>query len=107
MGIKDREANRARQALSGMFSTSQPQTEPVEKNEETAVDTPKTVTKPRAPASTEPKRRGRPAVQRETKKRFTLTLLPSVYDEASRKAYEEGKTLSEVVNDYLAKYINQ
>lgn len=107
MGIKDRESARAKQALAGMFSTNKADNEPAEKNEEPAVDTPKAVTKPRAPASTEPKRRGRPAVQRETKKRFTLTLLPSVYDEASHKAYEQGKTLSEVVNELLTKYIER
>ena len=98
--IKDRENNRARQAVSQMFSTK---TEAVEEVKEVNTESKAEVTAVKEVA--EPKRKGRPVVNRETKKRYTLTLLPSVYDAASQKASEQGKSLSEVVGDFLSEYI--
>lgn len=55
----------------------------------------------------EVKKRGRPKTNRETKKRITFTLLQSNYDEASKVAYIEGKSVSEVIGDYLLEYTSQ
>ncbi len=107
MGIADREKNReskARQeAVKQMMSTSaEVEQEVLSEAGPEFTEAPKeTESKP------EPKRKGRPTVKRETKKRYTLTFLPSVYDKASAKASEEGKSLSEVLGDFLAKYIKQ
>lgn len=54
----------------------------------------------------EPRKKGRPKANRETKKRFTFTLKPSVYDKAGDVAYQEGKSISEVVEELLIEYIN-
>ena len=53
------------------------------------------------------KKRGRPKTNREIKKRITFTLLQSNYDKASKVAYIEGKSVSQVVGDFLLDYINQ
>ena len=95
--IEERENNRAMQAASKLFSTTSP-TEDVVK-EEIKVEVKEEV------KVAEPKRKGRPVVNRETKKRYTLTFLPSIYNEASNIASEEGKSLSEVVGDFLSDYI--
>lgn len=42
------------------------------------------------------KKKGRPKVRRETKKRTTLTILPSSYETASKIAYVDGKSVSEI-----------
>lgn len=63
--------------------------------------------KPKAPVeSKEPRKKGRPKANRETKERKTFTLRPSVYDQASEIAYQEGKSISEVVEELLTEYIN-
>lgn len=63
--------------------------------------------KPKAPVeSKEPRKRGRPKANRETKERKTFTLRPSVFIKASEIAYQEGKSISEVVEELLTEYIN-
>ena len=53
----------------------------------------------------EPKKRGRKKLEnREKKKRYSFTILPSVYEKAQEKAEAEGKTLSELVSNFLVKY---
>jgi predicted HicB family RNase H-like nuclease len=51
------------------------------------------------------KKRGRPKVNRETKKRISFTILPSLYEQASEIAYNEGKSVSELISEFLKKYI--
>lgn len=53
----------------------------------------------------EPKKKGRPKANREIKKRTTFTILPSIYEESSKIAYVDGKSVSELVEDYLSDYI--
>lgn len=51
------------------------------------------------------KRRGRKKLEnREKKKRYSLTILPSIYEKAQEKAEKEGKTISELVSKFLLKY---
>ena len=51
------------------------------------------------------KRRGRKKLEnREKKKRYSLTILPSIYEKAQEKAEKEGKTISELVSNFLLKY---
>jgi len=112
MGFTEKEKTR------GMFSTSksskvlsEPIAEPVQTSYE-AFEALKTVAEPEVPVNPHPitqatptKKKGRPVVSRETKKRYTLTFLPSVYEKASAKACEQGKSLSEVLGEFLSEYI--
>lgn len=51
------------------------------------------------------KKRGRKKLEnREKKKRYSLTILPSIYEKAQEKAEKEGKTISELVSKFLLKY---
>lgn len=54
-----------------------------------------------------PKKRGRPKVNRETKKRISFTILPSLYEQASEIAYNEGKSVSELVAEFLQEYVEK
>lgn len=51
------------------------------------------------------KKKGRPKTGRELKRRISFTILPSLYDKASEKAYREGKSVSEVVSEFLSEYV--
>lgn len=53
------------------------------------------------------KKPGRPKVNREKKDRYTLTLMPSNHDKAAEIAYQEGKSVSELVDEYLAQYVRK
>ena len=54
------------------------------------------------------KKAGRPKLEnRELKKRYSFTILPSLYDKAQAKASKEGKTLSELITNFLAYYIQE
>lgn len=57
--------------------------------------------------TTEPKKRGRPKLNRETKKRISFTILPSLYEQASEIAYKEGKSVSELIADFLTEYVKE
>lgn len=60
---------------------------------------------PEQATTQEPKKRGRKKLEnREKKKRYSFTILPSVYEKAQEKAEAEGKTLSELVSNFLVKY---
>ncbi|WMJ89444.1 hypothetical protein [Anaerocolumna sp. MB42-C2] len=53
------------------------------------------------------KKKGRPKVTRETKKRYAITMLPSLYAKASEKAAEQGRSLSEVIGRYIEQYVKE
>ena len=53
------------------------------------------------------RKRGRPKLNRETKKRISFTILPSLYEKASEIAYNEGKSVSELIADLLTKYVEE
>lgn len=69
-------------------------------------DPPKTDKKEKHTAM-EPKKKGRPKLNRELKKRISFTILPSLYEQASKIAYQEGKSVSELVSDLLREYIEK
>jgi hypothetical protein len=71
-----------------------------------APDTTNYVTPVEIPVVT-PKKKGRPKVTRETKQRYAITLLPSLYAKAGEKAAEQGRSLSEVIGRYLEAYIKE
>jgi hypothetical protein len=73
---------------------------------ELPVDTTNSVTPVEIPVVT-PKKKGRPKVTRETKQRYAITLLPSLYAKAGEKAAEQGRSLSEVIGRYLEAYIKE
>lgn len=78
------------------------------KQERTVPSKTKQVKTPKEPPITkQSKKRGRPKSNRETKQRITFTLLKSNYEEASKVAYIEGKSVSQVVGDFLYDYVNQ
>lgn len=62
---------------------------------ETAVDT------------SDKKKKGRPKTTAEKKKKVTLTLLPSLYEKATEKAYNEGTTMSALISELLEKYVTE
>jgi hypothetical protein len=124
MGIK--ETNKARKAVSGMFST----TAGVNRESKSVISEPtNSVIKPETALSAElpdlsepestnsvtpveipvvtPKKKGRPKVTRETKQRYAITLLPSLYAKAGEKAAEQGRSLSEVIGRYIEQYVKE
>ncbi|MEG0153510.1 MAG: hypothetical protein RR744_10135 [Cellulosilyticaceae bacterium] len=55
----------------------------------------------------EKKKAGRPKVNRELKKRYSFTILPSLYEQSSEIASNEGKSLSELITDFLTEYVEK
>lgn len=53
----------------------------------------------------EPKKRGRPEEDRETKKRVSLAVLPSVYENIGKIAYVDRVSISEVASQLFEQYI--
>lgn len=52
------------------------------------------------------KKRGRPKSTAEKRKTTTISILPSLYNKALEKAYSEGKSFAQVIEDFLTQYIN-
>jgi len=50
--------------------------------------------------------RGRPKEEREIKKRISLVVLPSLYEDMRRIAFVERRSISEVVSKCIEKYIS-
>lgn len=50
--------------------------------------------------------RGRPKVNRETKKRVTFTLWPSAYEQLQKIAYMERRSASDIVSALMDEYIS-
>lgn len=57
---------------------------------------------PMAPASSG--RRGRPKENRELKKRISLSVLPSLYEDIQKIAYMQRKSTSEAVQEMMEEY---
>ena len=53
------------------------------------------------------KKKGRPKVNRELKKRYSFTMIPSLYEQSSEIASNEGKSLSELITDFLTEYVGK
>ncbi len=49
-------------------------------------------------------KKGRPKEERETKKRVSLSVLPSLYEDIQKIAYVQRRSVSEVIECLLAKY---
>ena len=49
-------------------------------------------------------RRGRPKVNRELKKRISLSVLPSLYEDIQKIAYMQRKSTSEAVQEMMEEY---
>lgn len=49
-------------------------------------------------------RRGRPKENRELKKRISLSVLPSLYEDIQKIAYMQRKSTSEAVQEMMEKY---
>lgn len=52
-------------------------------------------------------RRGRPKENRELKKRISLSVLPSLYEEIQKISYVERKSISALMETIMQKYINE
>lgn len=61
------------------------------------------VTEPKA--EEEPKKMGRPPENRETKKRVSLAIMPSVYDNIGKIAYVDRTSISEIASQLFEQYI--
>ena len=55
-------------------------------------------------AATSSGRRGRPKENRELKKRISLSVLPSLYEDIQKIAYVQRKSTSEVVQEMMEEY---
>lgn len=52
------------------------------------------------------KKAGRPPLKnREKKERYSFTIMPSLYEQAKNVAYSNGKSLSELITDFLTEYV--
>ena len=51
--------------------------------------------------------KGRPRAERETKKRVSLAILPSLYEDIQKIAYVERSSVSEIVSQCLEQYAKQ
>ena len=51
--------------------------------------------------------RGRPKSEKETKKRVSIMLLPSLYEDIQKIAYVERRSASEIIAQCLGQYIEQ
>lgn len=49
-------------------------------------------------------KRGRPRKERETKKRVSLSVLPSLYEDIQRIAYVERRSTSELIAELMEHY---
>lgn len=52
-------------------------------------------------------RRGRPKEDRELKKRISLSVLPSIYEEIQKIAYVKRKSVSNILETVMEDYINK
>lgn len=52
-----------------------------------------------------PAGKGRPPVQRETKKRVSLALYPSTYGDLQKIAYVKRKSISDIVSNLIKNYV--
>ena len=57
-----------------------------------------------AEPAAEPAGRGRPKEARELKKRISLSVLPSLYEDIQKIAYVQRKNASEIVSELMEKY---
>lgn len=51
--------------------------------------------------------RGRPKEDRELRKRVSLSVLPSLYEDIQKIAYVERRSVSELLSDLMMQYRNQ
>lgn len=52
-------------------------------------------------------KKGRPKEDRETKKRVSLSMLPSLYEDIQKIAYVQRRSISEVVSTVMCEYIEK
>ena len=45
--------------------------------------------------------------EKKTKKRYNLSLLPSVYEDLQKIAYVERRSVSEIVGELMEEYVNK
>lgn len=50
--------------------------------------------------------KGRPKADRETKKRVSLALYPSSYSDLQKIAYVNRQSVSDIVSELIAEYVN-
>lgn len=53
------------------------------------------------------KKKGRPKLNREIKKRYSFTIFPSLYDQASELSRMNGVSLSELIEGFFVEYIKR
>ena len=58
-------------------------------------------------AATSSGRRGRPKEDRELRKRVSLSVLPSLYEDIQKIAYVERRSVSELLSDLMLQYREQ
>ena len=89
----------------GKYMPDSPKTK--EKAEKSVTEHKEEQTAPLAEPKTaeEPKKMGRPPENRETKKRVSLAIMPSVYDNIGKIAYVDRTSISEIASQLFEQYI--
>lgn len=54
-----------------------------------------------------PQGKGRPKVDRETKRRVSLAVFPSVYTDLQKIAYVNRQSVSDIVTELIAEYVEE
>jgi len=57
------------------------------------------------PAGTKTTGKGRPKVERETKKRVSLAVYPSTYSDLQKIAYVDRQSVSDIVTELITQYV--
>lgn len=52
-------------------------------------------------------KKGRPKEDRETKKRVSLSVLPSLYEDIHKIAYVQRRSISEIISKMMEEYRNE
>lgn len=68
--------------------------------------TPEQAAKPTKTSKQAAAGKGRPKADRETKKRVSLALYPSSYSDLQKIAYVNRQSVSDIVSELIAEYVN-
>lgn len=50
---------------------------------------------------------GRPKAERETKKRYSIMLFPSLYEKLKKMSYIERRSISDIISECIEQYIEK
>ncbi|MBP3261513.1 ribbon-helix-helix domain-containing protein [Pseudobutyrivibrio sp.] len=87
-------------------STKEDETKPsTNANEQTTNSKAEKNTPQRNETKIDKPRRGRPPKKTETKKQYSISIKPSLYEKAKKKAEERETSVNEIISEALSKYL--